>query len=276
LPISASSESRAAASSRTSATSRPASPGNGGGAAAKLGTGRGPDIGDRMPRTRKVGKADAHPARRARRTNVRHGIFSQRAPEEHVQPDLTYVGEAQDQRLARFQEVGGKPTRQEFPISGEGGLQKASEHQEGRPAEYAIDGVPLPAMLQEQTLEWIGPDNGGRSTTHLWVLRDRPQILLKRQEGHNHWSITSVSAIRRIGDTSYRCLETVQRNISADGYFVITQDLSAQVPGHLVEQIQRHYKSSAPKPVLVIHERVVDGLSSPVRAGRPRVFLRAH
>jgi hypothetical protein len=38
---------------------------------------------------------------------------------------------------------------------------------------------------------------------------------------------------------------------------VITQYLSAQVPGHLVEQIQRHYKASAPKPKMVIHQRVV-------------------
>ena len=115
----------------------------------------------------------------------------------------------------------------------------------------------LPATLHEQTLEWIGPATGGQSTSHSWALRDRPQILLKRQEGNELWSITSVRAIRRIGSKSYRCLETVQHSTMVDGYFVITQYLSAEVPGHLVEQIQRHYKSSAPKPVLVIHERVV-------------------
>jgi hypothetical protein len=175
----------------------------------------------------------------------------------YVQPDLTYVVEAQDQRLARFQEVGGKRTRQEFPISPEGGLQKAAVHLDGQPAEFTIDGVALPTTLHEQTLRWIGPDNGGQSTTRSWVLRDRPQILLKRQEGNELWLITSVRTIRRIGGQSYRCLETVQRSSSVDGYYVITQYLSAEVPGHLVEQIQRHYKSSAPRPVLVIHERVV-------------------
>jgi hypothetical protein len=175
----------------------------------------------------------------------------------YVQPDLTYVVEAQDQRLARFQVVGGQQTRQEFSISNEGGLQKAANPLVGQPAEYTIDGVALPATLREQTLEWIGPTTGGQSTSHAWVLRDRPQILLKRQEGNELWSITSVRAIRRIGDKSYRCLETVQRSSMVDGYFVITQYLSAEVPGHVVEQIQRHYKSSTSKPVLVIHERVV-------------------
>ena len=73
----------------------------------------------------------------------------------------------------------------------------------------------------------------------------------------NQWSIKSVSAIRPIGHTRYRCLETIQRTRLVEGYVVITQYLSAQVPGHLVEQIQRHYKASTPKPEMVIHERVV-------------------
>jgi hypothetical protein len=112
-------------------------------------------------------------------------------------------------------------------------------------------------MLHERTLEWIGPDSGGQLTTRSWVLRGRPRIFLKRQEGDNYWSIISASAIRRIGNTTYRCLETVQHTISNDGYVETTQYLSDQVPGHLVEQIQRHYKSSTPKPVVVTHERVV-------------------
>jgi hypothetical protein len=181
------------------------------------------------------------------------------AERAYVQPDLIYVVEAQDRRLARLQEVDGKMARQEFPVTNQPGVPVAAETGEGRPAEISIDGVALPATLYENTVEWIGPDSGGASTTSSWVLRDGPHILLRRQEGDDWWAITSLKAERRIGDRTYRCVEITNRMGMVDGYVIQTQCLNAAVPGHVIETIKKFFKPRTrpdSKPWLAIHEKV--------------------
>jgi hypothetical protein len=179
--------------------------------------------------------------------------------QSHVQPDLIYVVEERDQRLARFQEVQGKLTRQEFPIGG-GGLPKGEAGEGGQPVELTIDGASVRCLRFDSFMEWIGENDGGQRTWRRWVLAQRPSILLREENDRDWWSITSLRRRRIVAGRAHQCVETTRRMGVSDGVVMITELLSSSVPGHVVERIQRFFRGhdleAGRTPWLVAHERV--------------------
>lgn len=182
------------------------------------------------------------------------------ADQSHVQPDLVYVVEAKDERLVRLQEVDGTSTKQAFAIGNEPGIARGAESSAGEPTTITIDGAIVPATVHRQTIEWIGEDSGGERTSATWVLAADPTVVLRTEAGGHEWRVSSVNAMRTVGERTFRCVEITERSVSPTGSTVTTRYLTPEVPGHVVEEIVRFFPGEATdgRATMVSHQHVAE------------------
>jgi len=193
-------------------------------------------------------------------------------PLGHAQPDLVYKVIEADKLLIRTYVFKGKPSRQDFLVKDQVGLEVAWPRLiNPSTTDLEIDGFTLKCLLSESTLREFP---GGSMITKEWTLASHPSIVLRKDvKGGPGWKVTSTRVIKKIGDREFRCVEIkkwMRFYSQGPNDAMTTQYLCPDVPGHLVEEIQEFFKvkkghrSSA--PFQIVHQKVVElKLQEPTR-----------
>jgi hypothetical protein len=180
-----------------------------------------------------------------------------------MQPDLVYKVMEADKLLIVTQVFKGKPSRRDFLIKDQPGLEAAwARVIDPSTTEVEIDGFTLTSLLSELSVTEFP---GGTRVTKQWTLASHPSVVLWEEvNGGDGWRVTSARVIKKIGESEFPCVEIskwMRFYYHGPNDVMTTQYLSPDVPGHLVEERQELFKvkkgQRSSTPYQVVHQKVV-------------------
>lgn len=193
-------------------------------------------------------------------------------PLGHEQPDLIFKVVETDKLLELMQLVKGKPSRREFLVKDQPGLDAqlpVSALVKPSSADLEIDGFKLSCLVNEISRLEIP---GGVWTTKEWTLASHPSVVLQKEHGSSGWRVNSARVTKSVGGRDFSCVEIKKwMRFHSDGPAddLTTQYLCPDVPGHMVEQISEFFRikkgQRSSKPFQVVHQKVVEVKALPLR-----------
>ena len=181
------------------------------------------------------------------------------------QPDLIFTVIETDKVLEWKYSVKGKPSRREFLIKDQPGLDaplRAAGLVNSSMANLELDGFKLSCLLTEISLREIP---GGTWVTKEWTLASHPSVVLRKEHGNSGWRVNSARVTKTVGGKEFSCVEIkkwMRFHSGGPAEDLTTQYLCPDVPGHMVEQISEFFRikkgQRSSKPFQIVHQKVVE------------------